>query len=294
MTQVSISSPSTAPSSERALTRREAALHRPLPERVPWGELGPDFLAAWGRPHGETMPEHLEILGSTGSGKSYFEAHILKERARLRGSHVVIVATKKADKTLTRLGWPIVTSWPPQRRWTERRSLDQVIYWAKLSGVGDEGRVAQRAKVQDLLEQLWVPDSNIIISFDEIAYIEQELGLRTQVQTYFREGRSSGITVVASTQRPQGVTRYMHSESSWSVFFAPKDEEDAERMAQVAGNKAYYLRVLAELDRKKREFLLVHNLTNDAAISHIDRESLGTGRSLVRETSAHGARPAPE
>lgn len=209
------------------------------------------------------MPEHLEILGPTGSGKSYFERTILTERARLRGSHIVVICTKPADETLRALGWPVVTSWPPGYK------KPQVLFWVKGRGLGEERKVAQRAAISDLMSKLWKKDSNIIVAFDEIAYVEQELGLRTHVSTFYREGRGLGITLVASTQRPQGVSRYIHSESTWSVFFAPKDEEDAERMAQVAGNKKYYKPVLMDLDRSQREFLLVHNLTNKRYISSI-------------------------
>jgi DNA helicase HerA-like ATPase len=224
-------------------------------------------MEVWGYPNGKFMPEHLEILGPTGSGKSYFERTILLERARLRGSHVVVVATKPADSTLTGMGWPIVTHWPPGYK------KPQVIYWAKAKGLGVEARAGQRAAVEHLLNQLWKKDANIIVVFDEIAYVEHELGLRTHIATYYREARGLGITIVATTQRPQGVSRYIHSESTWSVFFAPKDEEDAERMAQVAGSKKYYKPVLLDLDRSAREFLLVHNLTNKRYISSIPPQS---------------------
>lgn len=246
---------------------------------MPWEEVGPDFFEAWGYPRGEFMPEHLAVYGQTGRGKSYFEKYTLMERARLRGSRVVVIATKPADKTLVSTGWPIVTSWPPAHgSWTKRReNYRQVIYWAKAKGLGKDGQEHQAAAVRDLLEQLWVPESNIIVAFDEIAYIENELNmppynLKTVTSRYFREGRGLGITVLASTQRPAGVSRTMHSETAWSVFFAPKDEEDAERMAQVAGNRLYYRRALAELDASKYEFLLVHNLTNECVITSLPKK----------------------
>lgn len=237
-----------------------------------WEEIGPEFFQAWGYPRGEFTPEHLAIYGQTGRGKSHFEKYILMERARLRRSRVVVVATKPADKTLVSTGWPIVSSWPPATGWTkDKKKYEQVIYWAKAKGLGRDARDRQTAMVEDLLEQLWVPDANIIVAFDEIAYIENELGLKLQTSRYFREGRALGITVVASTQRPTGVSRYMHSETAWSVFFAPKDEEDTERMAQVAGNKLYYQRALAELDASRFEFLLVHNLTNECVITSLPK-----------------------
>lgn len=229
-------------------------------------------MSAWGYPRGVFMPEQVEVLGQNGSGKSYFIAHILAERARLRGSRVVVVATKPADSTLTAMGWPVVTTWPPAQGWTkDRRKYGQVIYWAKAPGLGAEGKARQSAAVEHLLESLWVPESNIIVYFDEVAYVEKELKLRPQIERYFREARTLGITVLSTTQRPQGVTRYMHSEAAWSVFFAPKDEEDAERMAQVAGNKLYYRRAFAELSRPKYEFLLVHNLTGESYISSLPK-----------------------
>lgn len=267
----------------RAVSPRDVALSKPLPDRVSWDELGPDFYAAWGFPNGRWMPEHLEILGPTGSGKSYFLKTILAERARLRGSHIVIIATKPADATIKSLNWPVVTSWPPSKGWRDRRKTAQVIFWAKAGGLSKEGRARQREAIADLLSQLWKPDSNIIVVFDEIAYVQHELDMKTTLETYLREGRTMGITVVAGTQRPQGITRYMHSESSWSVFFAPKDEEDAERMAQVAGNKLYYRRVLAELNRKNHEFLLVHNLSGECAISAINNGPADTNNRPTSE-----------
>lgn len=254
-------------------TPREESLARPLPERVPWEQVGEDFIRAWGRPRGRVSPEHVAIYGPTGSGKSWFERTILMERARLRGSHVVVIATKPADETLRGMGWPIVTSWPPKRRWRDKRnSHDQVIFWAKADGLDSEGRERQREAIEDLLSQLWRPNSNVIVVFDELAYVEQELKLSTTITTYFREARSLGITIVANTQRPSGVTRWMHSEASWSVFFAPKDVEDAERLAETAGDKTYYLRVFKELRRDKYEFCLVHSLTNEAVISSIPKK----------------------
>jgi hypothetical protein len=238
----------------------------PWPERVPWEELGPEFFRTWGFPNGEWTPEHLEILGPSGTGKSFFEATILKERARLRGSHIVVVATKPADKTISALGWPVVNRWPPNQ-W--KKDNAQVIYWAKAPSLDAAGVENQRIMVNELLQKLWRPDSNIIIAFDEIAYIEQDLGLRQLITRYYREARALGITIVASTQRPQNVSRYMHSESSWAVVFSPKDEEDAERMAQVIGNRKFYTPVLMDLDRSQREFLMMHVPTRTAYVSHI-------------------------
>lgn len=232
------------------------------PERLSWDILGPQFIRAWGQPRGETMPEHLEILGQTGSGKSYFEKTVLLDRVRARKSHVVVIATKPADETLTSMGWPVIDKWPPPY------GKNQVIFWAK-GGLSKASQVEQRKKIIETLDRLWTPDSNRVVVFDEIAYLATDLGLKTELTTYYRESRALGITIVASTQRPQGVPRWMHSESGWSVFFAPKDSSDAERMAEVAGSKRDFMPILYSLDRTKFEFLMVRNLTGEKYISHI-------------------------
>lgn len=157
----------------------------------------------------------------------------------------------------------MIDSWPPDY------NQNQVIFWAKAAGLGDEALVEQKRKIKTLMGQIWTKESNRIVAFDEIAYIEQTLGLRTFITQYYREARALGITIVASTQRPQGVSRYVHSESGWSIFFAPKDASDAERMAEVAGDKKFYLPVLNSLNREKYEFLMVRNLTGEKYISHI-------------------------
>lgn len=259
MTSTSTPSLPTAPGSEVAQV-----------ERVPWSVLGPQFISTWGYARGEAMPEHVEILGQTGSGKSYFETCILLQRQRARGSHIVVVATKPADATLTATGWPVVDKYPP-----DDPRVTAVIFWPQAAGLDKEGQHQQAAKIMSLLAKLWHPDANIIIVFDEIAYLCNDLNfpdlpLKIALAKYYREGRGLGITIVASTQRPQGVIRQMHSESGWTVCFAPKDEEDAERMAQVLGGKKTYLPILKTLNRQKYEFLIVHGLTGKMYISWID------------------------
>ena len=76
----------------------------PAIERVPWSVIGPEFIAVWGQPRGKVMPEHLEILGPTGSGKSYLLVDILKERARRRKSAIIYIVTKQADDTVESAG----------------------------------------------------------------------------------------------------------------------------------------------------------------------------------------------
>lgn len=264
-----------------SVTRRSAARLAEI-ERVDWRELGPEFIRAWGRPGGKHDPEHCTVYGKSGSGKSYFVGYILRQRAIARGSHVVIVATKRDDGTLRSLGWPTITSWPPAY------GEEQVIFWARARGLSKEHRVPQRAKVKGLMDALWVPGSNRVVYWDELPYIEGMLGLKPEMENYYREGRALGITNVASMQRPTGVTRLAHSESGWTVAFAPKDVDDRDRVAEVLGDRARFREALDGLDRNKHEFILRHDRTGNVYVSHLPHPSRRRVPSTAKRTRTGG------
>lgn len=243
---------------------------RPTPadhgiERVAWHRLEAAFLREWGRPNGRFDPEHMTVYGKSGSGKTYFVAYILKRRAQVRGSHVVILMTKKTDKTISMTGFPVIEDWPPGYK------QNQVIYWARAKGISAEHRVPQREKVKKLLNALWRKDSNVVLYIDELPYAERMLRLQPELETYYREGRANGITIVSSLQRPAGVTRFAHSEAGWTVAFPPKDVDDRDRVAEVLGDRARFRVVLDDLDRELHEFLIRHDLTGQCYISHLPK-----------------------
>jgi len=219
------------------------------------------------------------VYGKSGGGKTYFVGYVLKRRALApphgRGSHVVIVATKKTDRTLSALGWPIVSTWPPGY------GENQVIYWARAKGISAEHRIPQRAKVKKLMDALWVPESNIVVYWDELAYLEGMLKLKPEIETYYREGRALGITNVASMQRPTGVSRLAHSEAGWTVAFPPKDVDDRDRVAEVLGDRRRFAAALDQLDRRKHEFIIRHDLTGETYISHLPNPNQRTARKGV-------------
>lgn len=234
-----------------------------MAERIPWTQLEPALLDQWGWPQGRWSPEHMAVLGPTGSGKSHFATHLLNRRVVRSGAHAIMVATKPSDSTMqrmTRRGWKIRRSWPPEY------GENQVIFWP-LSGKPSEGVGRQQRQIVRMLDDLWKADANLVLMFDELAYLEQELKLQRLITKYWREGRSLGITLMAMTQRPRYVSRYMHSESSWAVAFRPDDEDDAVRVAEIIGGRRLYKPLL--LDLTPHEFLIIQRRTREAYISRL-------------------------
>lgn len=237
-----------------------------MPERVPWSILGRDFIQDWGRSDpGKPQPEHVEVLGPTGSGKTYALATMMQQRAMVRRTSGIIIATKPADETLLSLGWPVVHDWRgiQQHRWS--------IFWPKTREMGAARRAYHEKAIRELLSRLWRPQANVMIQFGEVGYLESLSGdLKAIIQQYWREGRSQDITVLADKQRTQGVGREMHSETYWTAAFRQNDEDDMERTAQLFGPKRFWVPVMRTLDLGKREFLLRYSKTNVTFITWID------------------------
>lgn len=246
-------------------TRRGSPAEVPDVPRAPWSVIGDDFTREWGRPGGQEEPEHVEVLGPSGSGKTRFVAQILAERAVRRHAHEVFVATKPADKTILQMGWPVVKDW----RGVSQNP--QCIFWPRTSATGARRRAFHQVRIQDLLDRLWHPDSNTVLTFDEIAYVQSlSPEMRDTIEMYLREARSSGITLLMNKQRPQGVTREMHANTVWVVSFKPRDMEDTERTAELFGSKREWVPILTSLNYDDHEFLIMNRSTGTAYISRID------------------------
>lgn len=235
-------------------------------EKVPWSVLGPEFASVWGRADpANPEPEHVEIIGMSGSGKTHLLMKLLQDRMLVRNSHMILVVTKRSDKVFARLGWPIV------RELRDIRKYRQCIYWPQTNLLGAQRKAFHETRIREFLTRFWVPESNRVVAFDEIAYIESlSPDVRDLIQMWLREGRSNGITVVLMKQRPQGVQRDMHSETQWTFAFVPKDRNDAERFAELFGSKRDWLPVFDQMNPDNHEFLVKHTRTRTAYVSWID------------------------
>jgi len=241
------------------------------PQEVPFSKLGPGFIESWAPPPkqgGAFEGEHFEVTGQSGSGKSYTLAAILHMRALRRGTPTIYVCTKQDDPTVRRLvelGWPLATTWEEMRRHR------QCIFWPQTKQMGEGKDKFFEERIYDLLTRLWVKESNTIVVFDEIGYVESlSRRIKKLIRQYWREARALGISVIASKQRPVGVTRDQHSESRWKIVFPPADAGDMQRFAELLGQPRDWGPVLDSLDQEQHQFVIRNSVTKDAYISWVD------------------------
>ena len=215
-------------------------------EWVPWSELGPEWIQLWGD---APQPEHIEITGQNGSGKTYFLLTILQERASAFDDREILIVTKRADDIFSAVGWPVTD------RFEDVRAYRQVIFWPMSEAIGEERDAYVEKRLYELLSKLWVPNSNCVVAFDEIGYVEGlSKRMKRLIGMWWREARSMGITMVAMKQRPVWVQRDQHSETRWKVVFPPADRGDMARFAELLGRPKEWEPILDELDA--REFVL--------------------------------------
>ena len=273
MTSDAISTrPETAPDTSQGHSADESGNQSPQIQRIPWSELAQEFAEVWGRADpSNPQPEHVEVLGINGSGKTLWMSKAVQERMLVRRTPCIIMQSKPADDTIMRLGWPVISDGNVQKARRER----WCIYWPQTNATGQARKRYQADSFRKLLNELWRPQSNTIVVFDDVGYIQSLYcsdgePLNPIIEMYLREGRSSGITNVLVKQRPQGAKREMHSETQWTVAFAPKDDDDKERFAQLYGNKKEWMPVFTSMNSDKHEFLIKHHRTQSAFISWID------------------------
>jgi len=200
--------------------------------------------------------EHVAIVGPTGSGKSVLGLSLCKVIGGRPGkdrrpSRVIVLGTKPRDDTLSSLGWPVIKKWPPAY------GQEHCVIWPR-RGRAQLTKEQERRTFGPLLDVIH-QEGGQTVCIDEASTFERPLphglGLSGKIEDYWTTARSSKVTLIAGTQRPRHVSRSMWSEPSWLMIFAPDDEDDLRRVAELSGVKDDVLTITEKLGA--HEFLCV-------------------------------------
>lgn len=226
---------------------------------LPWDEFLARFVGAW------RQGEHVSIVGATGSGKSVLALELLEARtaASERWSSAVL-ANKPRDRELTKLtrrGWVKLRKWPP--RHGERR----ILLWPGMRSVESfdtQAQVFDHALRELFLAGRWA------IYLDEVRYVSHTLGLGRLLELFWLQGRSSGLTVVAGTQRSAWVPLEFYSQATHLLLFREASPANRKRLTEHCGGAdgTRVARVVSRLDT--HEFLHVNTRTGSMVRSRVN------------------------
>ncbi len=194
----------------------------------------PDFADLFRRAH--RQGEHVSIVGPNGSGKSVLGLELCqligsRTASDGRPARVTVFATKPRDRTISALGWPRVSEWPPGY------GQEHVVVWPRPRD--PETKAARQRRVFGAVMRAIYHEGGQTVYIDEAAYFERKppngLGLGGTMEEYWMSARALDLTLIAGTQRPRHVTLSMWSEPAWLFAFRLDDENDGKRVAEASG-----------------------------------------------------------
>ena len=233
--------------------------------RVGWGQVAGEFVDRW------EQGQHVAILGKTGSGKTTLALELCRLRIAARGAMVGVLGTKARDQTLRKTGWPIVREWPPTYA---QMQTHHVIFWPAYSRPST-AKSTTTPRVVEILDEVMLAGGWTLF-VDEMAYLVETLGLRQVLDEYWNGARSSGISLIAGTQRPAWLARSAVSQTDWTVCFRINDQDDRLRAGEILGNRRRYAPVIATL--RDHEFLLARTVTDMAVITTLPAAAANPAR----------------
>lgn len=209
---------------------------------VPWREFYPWFCSQW------NQGEHMTAIAPTGWGKTTLMIELLHLR-----SFLVAFGVKGRDETMDKMIRELGL-WK-QRAWNSEVA-DRICLWPDIRGAGQNHRQRQREEFLKAIDGIY-RQGGWCAYFDEVVYLAETLRLEDELKFLLNQGRSSHITVVATTQRPAFIPLAFYDQATHLFVGKDTDHRNIRRLAELTGEAAK--RVALEVPTLvKHEFMYVN------------------------------------
>jgi len=213
--------------------------------------------------------QHLTAIGPTESGKTTLIRELL-EKAYYDGTHPwqAVAATKPMDEVLDTFE-PIGFIKVPEWTVADPDITPRVIVHPRLTSLGEADKDLQREVLHRMNNAIF-RQHGWLVYFDELKWCIGQLKLNGDIETLWHTGRSSGITVVSSLQRPRHVPLMAYDQSEHLFFWEARDKDIRKRLAEIGGRADPDL-VLHAVERLgKHDFIYVSPVTGEIVHSEVE------------------------
>lgn len=208
---------------------------------TPWAS----FFDSWEWRQGE----HVTVLGPTGTGKTTLIRAAMRKRYDAGGA-VAVLATKSRDTGLE--SWArhddltIVQEWPPRppRRFRPPPDVEtphgpvpwnrRVMVWPRPLDrpLAELDEITADVHRRALTDMFWSGDW--CIAAEELWELHR-IGLRSELEQCWTQGRSAGISLIGASQRPVQISLMAYSQPSHLFVFGDNDERNLDRLRGIGG-----------------------------------------------------------
>jgi hypothetical protein len=182
--------------------------------------------------------QHITLIGRQGSGKTTLAVKGILPLFK----YVAVMATKAIDSSL----------YPPLQaagyRTTDNPALDyrktpKALFKPALASPTREAIASQREAFRAVLAVIF-NEGNWVVYADEIRYLADNLGLTTELETLWLQGRSLKVTMIAATQNPVGIPREAFDQANHLFIWRQTEKQRVDRISEMVGTESDLIRAL--------------------------------------------------
>jgi energy-coupling factor transporter ATP-binding protein EcfA2 len=201
--------------------------------------------------------EHVTLIAPTGQGKTTLAKELLKRRG-----HVMVLANKKKDKTLTTFKGYKKSKYPYE--WQPR-----TIIYPPFPHDPDELFKAHREVFRRALVTAYRAGSWCVYA-DEVRYLAKQLNLQRELELLWLQGRSLGVSLVVATQRPKHIPLEAYDAATHLFFWRDSDLSNVQRISEIGGNVDREMIMETIPNLPKYHFLYVNTRQDTVVQSKVD------------------------